>query len=138
MIPKYDPNIEINDVLYESPLRRVDFDKVCFEAKYQVFARNSPHEVWRHVAEATTEEEALAISKDDDRCFGGELLTEVDRRRASALRQLLDSELMRSSPDVLSEKSLEKLNKQLKDLQDEGIPITLDPKKVTLKKRGSH
>ena len=97
----YDPTIEVNDILHESALRKVEFDKVCFGAKYQVFARNSPHEPWRHVAEATTEDEALAISKDDDRCFGGELLSEVDRRRASALRQLLDSELMACKPQVL-------------------------------------
>lgn len=160
----YDPTIEVNDILHESVLRKVEFDKVCFGAKYQVFARNTPHEPWRHVAEAMTEEEAIEISKDDDRCFGAELQTEIDRRRARAIRELTDAEgitkpaalpadLQLASSSVLdsrlpegagpaggvalpdlNEQSLEALAKQLKELQAEGIPITLKTTKVTFKK----
>ena len=82
-----DPNK--NDLIYETDLTKVEYDKVCWGSRrWVVFARPDLKTRWRLVAECETSEEALAIAKDPERTESGDLgITEVERVRRRKERE---------------------------------------------------
>jgi biotin operon repressor len=127
----YDPKIEQNDVIFESPTTKVEYDKGCWGFKYQVFGRLYPADPWVHVAEAATSEEAIEITKDRDRMTPGYISeTEVERRRRLAAQAEPEAEPVAPPPTSKTlEEGLEDLAKQIDALQAEGIPIVEKPRK---------
>lgn len=76
-----DPNK--NDLIYETELVKVEYDKVCWGPnRWVVFARPAVKTNWRLVAECSSADEALTIAKDPERTESGDMgLTEVERIR---------------------------------------------------------
>ena len=76
-----DPNV--NDIVYSTPTRKIEYDKSCFgPRRWVIFSRAHTRSQWLLMAEAESYEEAKQICDDDDRIQLGTLqLTEVERMK---------------------------------------------------------
>jgi hypothetical protein len=132
-IKSYDPTIEQNDVIFESPTAKVEYDKGCWGFKYQIFGRLYPADPWVHVAEAATKDEAMEITKDEDRMRPGHISeTEVERRRrlaAEPAKTKIEITYSEPPPTKTLEEGMEDLAKQLDALQADGIALLDKPRK---------